>query len=466
MLSIESNKASSTQVLVAGHGAEALARFGEALAELDRPFAIRAVSGLDELRAAVSAGNGQCVVVVNDRMEHIRLPDVIALCSAESAGVPLVVVSERSADDALETIAHSLIKAGVRDYVYMDRLYRLYWALQRELVRMDQRREILRVEGRFAGLLDIAPDAVVAVDAGHRVFLFNRAAEEMFGFDSREVLGQPVEMLMPRRFARGHRAKVADFSAGTAMAREMGERGLITARRRDGSEFLAEASISVMREQDGPVFVAMLRDVTQKRLAAERIAFLATHDSLTGLLNRGALNERLQHAIDCAERDSRTVALMFIDLDGFKGVNDSFGHAAGDSLLCAIAGRFIACARKSDTVSRIGGDEFAVVLHDPDSMEGILHFADKMLACAREPVSLKGDSVSVSASIGISIASLDRKSAEDLMIEADVAMYQAKSAGKNRVALFSGADGERHARRSQDLRGAAGRFTGAAIQSF
>jgi diguanylate cyclase (GGDEF)-like protein len=237
---------------------------------------------------------------------------------------------------------------------------------------------------------------------------------------------------------------------------------MITAVRKDGSEFLAEASISAMQEQDGPIFVSMLRDVTQKRLAAERIAFLARHDSLTGLLNRGALNERLQYAIDCAERDSRTVALMFIDLDGFKGVNDSLGHAAGDRLLCAIAGRFISCARKSDTVSRIGGDEFAVVLHDPDSMEGILHFADKMLACAREPVDLKGDCVSVSASIGISIASLDRKSAEELMIEADVAMYQAKSAGKNRVALFSGADGERHARRSQDHRGAAGRFTGAA----
>jgi len=153
------------------------------------------------------------------------------------------------------------------------------------------------MERRLQRLVNLAMDAIIAVDARQRIILFNQGAEKTFGYKAAEVLGRPLSMLMPARSAGEHAGHMANFDRSRRASKQMAKRGAITGLRRDGSEFPAEASIAVLHEETGPVFFAIMRDITEKRRVAERIEYLATHDSLTGLINRGLMNDRLAHAL-------------------------------------------------------------------------------------------------------------------------------------------------------------------------
>jgi diguanylate cyclase (GGDEF)-like protein/PAS domain S-box-containing protein len=298
--------------------------------------------------------------------------------------------------------------------------------------------ENLRMEQRLASLLSLAPDAVVATDAGHSVIVFNKSAEKIFGHTAAEIIGRPLEDLMPARFAAVHRRHIQAFAQEPVTAREMGSRrtGLVGLRK-DGSEFPIDASIAILNEETGPIFFAVLRDITEKKLAAAELEYRATHDSLTGLPNRTLFTDRLSHALALAERNEKLAALLFIDLDGFKKVNDSLGHAGGDELLRAVAQQLLESVRRSDTVARIGGDEFAVILEQIQHVDAVGTIAQTIVNRVRQPLRIAHGEVAVSASIGITICPFDAKTVNELMIDADRAMYAAKASGKNRFEFYT-----------------------------
>ena len=294
-----------------------------------------------------------------------------------------------------------------------------------------------RAGTRLEALLDAAHDAIVVADAEQRIIMFNKGAERNFGYSAQEIIGLPLERLIPARFAGGHRSHVSTFSRGQVQAREIGRRGEIVGLRKDGTEFSVEVSISILKEEKGPIFLAVLRDVTEKKRATQEMEYLATHDVLTGLPNRSLFMDRLSHTLALAEREEKLAALLFIDLDGFKEVNDALGHSGGDELLCAVANGLLESVRQSDTVARLGGDEFAVILEQIRHVDLIGAIAQKIIDRVRQPIQLVNGEASLSASVGITVFPFDAKTVRELMIDADRAMYAAKASGKIRFEFYS-----------------------------
>ena len=205
---------------------------------------------------------------------------------------------------------------------------------------------------------------------------------------------------------------------------------------KDGTRVPVEFEGRAMPFQGKVYRLSIIRDIRRRKLSQARIDFLAHHDLLTGLPNRALLNDRLDFIIGTARRRGKQTALLFIDLDNFKVINDSLGHDAGDALLKVIAERIPRVLRSVDVVSRHGGDEFLVVLPDLDSGEGAVPVAEKLLATIAEPIDIEGQSISVSPSIGISVFPRDGQSPRELMRNADAAMYLAKARGRNNYQFF------------------------------
>lgn len=209
--------------------------------------------------------------------------------------------------------------------------------------------------------------------------------------------------------------------------------------RRDGYESAIEDSAAPIHNRDGQVAGAVIvfHDVTESRTMALKMAHLAQHDFLTGLPNRALLTERLSRAIGQAHRHSKRVGLMFIDLDYFKHINDSLGHAVGDLLLQTVAARLTLCVRDTDTVCRQGGDEFVILLTEIDQTQDAAPVAEKILAAFADPCLICGNELHVSLSIGISIYPDDAEDADGVMKNADTAMYHAKAKGRNNYQFFT-----------------------------
>ncbi|MBI3609120.1 MAG: EAL domain-containing protein [Nitrospirae bacterium] len=300
-------------------------------------------------------------------------------------------------------------------------------------------RKALEDEARFRGILDIANEAVISIDETQRILLFNKGAEKTFGYSSAEVIGRSLDLLLPERFAAVHQAHVVEFSTSSVMARRMGERREICGRRKNGGEFPAEASISRLELNGEKIFTVVLWDITERKKAEETIRHQAYHDLLTDLPNRLLCMDRLTLALSHADRYRQKVAVMFVDLDRFKLINDSMGHEIGDRLLKNVAERLIACLRKSDTVARMGGDEFMLLLPELRKAEDAAVVAHKILEAVEPPFNLEDREFYLTASIGISLYPDDGEDAQTLVKSADTAMYRAKEQGRNHYQFFSSA---------------------------
>ncbi|HET8741061.1 MAG TPA: EAL domain-containing protein [Gaiella sp.] len=298
--------------------------------------------------------------------------------------------------------------------------------------------EALRAsEERYRTVVETASDAFVSIDEDGVVVEWNRKAEETFGWTRDEAIGlRLTDTVVPERFRAAHGRGVEGFlrTGGD----DVGGRGLeVTALRQDGSEFPAELSVWLTVSQGVRRINAFVRD-TSDRKALEAVTHRAFHDPLTDLANRALFTERVAAALSRrADSSTATVAVLLLDLDDFKTVNDSLGHAAGDELLVAVAARLRSCVRPGDTLARLAGDEFAILLEDLDGRDSAVAVAKRVGARLEAPFEIDAMEIAVRASIGISLGQSSDDRPEDLMRDADVAMYAAKARGKGGFEVFA-----------------------------
>ena len=285
-------------------------------------------------------------------------------------------------------------------------------------------------------VIETASDAFVSTDAGGSIVEWNRKAEEMFGWSRAEVIGLPLgETIVPERYRLSHNRGFARYlrtGHGPVIGRTVELSGVNQA----GDEFPVELSIWPSTSQGERRLNAFLRDITERK-ELEAVTHQAFHDPLTDLPNRVLFTDRVAHALARRQQTpATTVAVLLLDLDDFKTVNDSLGHAAGDQLLAEVAARLETCVRPGDTLARLAGDEFAVLLEQVDGIDAPASVAERIGEQLDEPFEIEAMEVVVRASIGIAVSRSDDARPDDLMRDADVAMYAAKARGKGEFELF------------------------------
>lgn len=317
----------------------------------------------------------------------------------------------------------------------------------------DSRRalqELQRAEEHFRLLVEGTTDyAIFMLDCDGLIVSWNPGAERILGFHKDEILGRSFSTFFTvEDQGRGEPMRKLRQAASDGRSEEDSWRV-----RKDGQRFWCTGVLGALHEASGKVkgFVEIMRDNTERRLAEQNVFFLANHDPLTGLANRARFLEKLHEALLNADRDDSGCAVVLVDLDRFKSVNDSLGHHAGDQLLKTTAQRLLKCVRETDTVARLGGDEFVVILTRIKSHEAVELIAENVLRELAMPCEADGATINSGASIGIAFYPEDGNEVSDLLQKADLAMYRAKATGRNRCRLFApGMMSEAHERQQQE----------------
>ena len=286
----------------------------------------------------------------------------------------------------------------------------------------------------YASAFQHSGEAILICDGENRIVAVNDAFTRMTGYARSEIEG-----CNPRVLASGQTPVETYRDMWGALKAKGFWQGEIWDRRKDGAVYPKLMSVTAVPGRNGEIvnYVASFIDITERKVAEERIKRLAHHDSLTGLLNRVSLHEGLEDALVAAKAERRSLAVMYIDLDHFKTINDSLGHATGDELLIEVARRLRDCVRESDMVARLGGDEFVVVLTGVLESAAVSRVGEKILAALGEPYRVGGHDLVSTPSVGVAVSSKDGDTRETLMKHADAAMYRAKSQGRNSIQFFS-----------------------------
>jgi len=290
---------------------------------------------------------------------------------------------------------------------------------------------------RYYNLLNTTATGIVVIDIKQNIVLFNKVAESIFGYSSEEVLGENIEILLPEHFRASHTDKIRSFEASDVVTITMSSREPVQALRKNGEVFGIEANIGKLELANETLMTVAVTDITERVAAEEKIRQQAHFDTLTGLPNRLSTLDRLSVLISKAKRKSQSIAVLFIDLDDFKKVNDSLGHETGDLLLIEAAQRMQSLVRSDDTVGRLGGDEFIVLLDGIDDQTYMMPLVDKLLSKLRLPYNINDRDLMISASVGVSIFPGDGENASELLRKADSAMYHAKALGRNTHSFFT-----------------------------
>jgi diguanylate cyclase (GGDEF)-like protein/PAS domain S-box-containing protein len=321
---------------------------------------------------------------------------------------------------------------------------------------MRQKKEIILAQHtKLEAFFETSIDAVVQMDFDGYITGWNQQAEKIFGWSAEEILEQTIEQtIIPERYRDAHRMGMQRYLAGgeTSVLNKLIE---IHALNRDGHEFPVELSISVIDSPNLQEFSAYIRDISQRKQAETIIWNQANFDSLTSLPNRDLFLERLEHeALNC-DRSKLSLALLCLDLDRFKEVNDSMGHDMGDLLLVEVSRRLKKAVREIDTVARPSGDEFTIILGQIDDQLSVQRVCQQLLDTLSEPLTLDNEIIHLTASIGVSFYPDDANSTDVLQRNADQAMYAAKASGRNRYQFYTAELQERAQRKRQmimDLR--------------
>jgi diguanylate cyclase (GGDEF)-like protein/PAS domain S-box-containing protein len=302
------------------------------------------------------------------------------------------------------------------------------------LVSAIKKQEIL--EMRFQAITVSAKDAIIMLDSDDRIVFWNPAASEIFGYTLQEVIGNFIyDLIIPQRHIESYKKEFNHSKQSTKDA--IGKTIEITAIKNSGMEFPIEISISNVRMQKKWEAIAIVRDITERKNAESIIKHQANYDILTDLPNRLLFSELLKNALIQADKMNLSVSLMSIDLDGFKPVNDLYGHEAGDELLRQVSKRLLKCVGESNFVARVGGDEFAVILVNLHYKKEAAMVATLILSALVRPFKIYEHTITIGGSIGIVNYPQDATFQKDLIIKADDAMYTAKKSGKSKFCFFN-----------------------------
>ena len=424
------------RVLLIGNDPVTAATIRAALAApAENPYATLWVRDLRAGLARVSNGGIDAILL------DLSLPDSRGIATFDEVfvaarRVPILVLTSRDEEDN----ARQAVQRGAKDRVLKEHIdrYSFPLILRHVLERTAVDNALFAERERAQVMLNSIGDGVISTDMDGKVAYLNPVAERMTGWSRAEAFGRMFPEVF--RVVDGDTRQTAPDPMKLAAQRDdtVGLAVNSVLIRRDGLESAIEDSVAPIHGQDGQVTGAVMvfRDVSEARVLELKLSHLALHDSLTGLPNRTLLNDRLNQAIALARRHRKKVAVLFLDLDRFKHVNDSLGHAIGDKVLEGVAKRLVAAVRGSDTVSRQGGDEFVVVLSEVEHARNAARHAEKIHAALSPPHAIAQHDLHIDVSIGMSIFPDDGQDAGTLLKCADIAMYHAKENGRNTYQFF------------------------------
>jgi diguanylate cyclase (GGDEF)-like protein/PAS domain S-box-containing protein len=456
-----SNTKGNECVLLIASDADATARvLGELGSVTEERFVVEWVTELSRGMERLCDGGVKAVVL------DLNLPDSRGVETFDklfqaAPGVPVLILS----DADTEGEARQAVQHGAQDHLLKEQAdgYRLRRTVRTMMDRWADQ-AVSRENALATITLDSIGEGVVRTDLCGNVTYLNGFAEKMSGWFREEALGRPVADVL----------RLVDSASGAVLPDvvvivTLGDKSATSTKctnctliRRDGLEFGIENRVAIIHDQQGDTIGAVIsfRDVSTARAASLEMSRVAQHDVLTQLPNRTLFDDRLTQAISLAERQGKQLAVLFVDVDQFKRINDTLGHGVGDNLLRSIAGRLSACIRRTDTVSRLGGDEFLILLSQVEHAEDAAITARKILRAIAAPHIIDNKSLDINVSIGGSTYPADGQDAASLVSRADIAMYEAKQHGRNSYESFRKDMTTRLAKRvllEADLRSALGR---------
>jgi diguanylate cyclase (GGDEF)-like protein/PAS domain S-box-containing protein len=400
----------------------------------------RCADGLERL--ASRDKDAVAAVVVDLFLPDSEGMETFSRLHAAAPQVPILVIG-RIGD---EVVARQVVHQGAQDYLLKGRFdeYALIKALNAMLERAAHAAVLFAEQERARLTLNSIGDAVVSADVAGNVTYLNPVAASMTGWSAPDALGRPLPDVL--RIVNANTRAVAANPLAMAMREDrsvsLSPNSVLL--HRDGREFAIEDTASPIHDTGGRVTGAVIvfHDVSAARALAQKLSHLAHHDALTGLPNRLLLDDRLKHAMALASRHRKSLAVLFMDVDRLKQVNDSQGHPLGDKLLQAVGVRLAESVRQSDTVARLGGDEFVVLLSEVTCPTDAAISAGKILAAVSAPLTIDGQDMCLAMSVGIAVYPRDGTDAETLLRNADRALLHAKTHGRGGLQLFEPRMGE------------------------
>jgi diguanylate cyclase (GGDEF)-like protein/PAS domain S-box-containing protein len=379
------------------------------------------------------------VVICDYSMPQFDGLAALAVVTGRKLDIPFILVSGAIGEET----AVFAMKSGAHDYMMKQDLGRLVPVIRRELAEAEVRRarrlaeaNLRSSEALLHSIVNTAADGIIVIDGTGMLEFVNAAIERMFGWKPPELIGRNVDCLLPTRHRHAPRRMMSEKDPGNHApiidaGREM------KAQRKDGSVFPIEFTFGEMWIEGRIKYAGIMRDVTERKCAEERIRHLAHYDYLTGLPNRTLFSQLLEQALSESKFAQKQVAVLFIDLDRFKLINDSLSHESGDAVLQQMAKRLTDALPRRDTIARFGGDEFAVLMRDCSIPKDAAETAQKLLTALAQPLLLEGQEYHLTASIGISAFPGDGENAQTILKHSDIAMYRAKEHGKNNYQFYS-----------------------------
>jgi diguanylate cyclase (GGDEF)-like protein/PAS domain S-box-containing protein len=407
----------------------------------DGPFAVEWVTHCSEGLERLAHHKPQGADSISAVLVDLCLPDSTGIETFEqlfraAPQIPILVLS----DSRQETLARLAVQRGAQDYLLKDQLesYLLPKALRSMIERANNAEALFEEKERAEVTLNSIGDAVISCDVLGHVTYLNVVAESMTGWSRDEAAGHPVETVFQIVDAASRVVAPNPLALAIQENRTVCLTPNCVLIRRDGVEAAIEDSAAPIHDRRGKVTGAVMvfHDVSTTRALSLRMSYLAQHDSLTDLPNRTVLNDRLTQAMALARRHGQQLAVLFLDVDHFKNINDSLGHETGDRLLRCVAQRLLDCVRTSDTVSRQGGDEFVILLPELKQAQDAAVCAEKILLALSGPYQLDEHTLRTTVSIGVVVYPDDGTDAETLLKNADFAMYHAKETGRNNYQFF------------------------------
>ncbi len=322
----------------------------------------------------------------------------------------------------------------------------------KHLTRLEhENNRILAMQRRMETILDNAAEGIITFNQLGKIESINKATEKLFGYAETEVIGHDISLLIPPPESYDKRAGYLEHFMRNEIRRLIGHEGEVIGRHKDGTRFHLALKISEIVVDGMPLYTALAADISERKAMLDHLKIMAEHDGLTGLHNRSYFQNEMERYLEQVRRTGQTCALLYLDLDNFKFVNDTLGHAAGDRLLIEVASILNKRARKTDVIARMGGDEFTVLLYNVTHEQALNTAESFRKKLANYRFRQTGETVEMGCSIGIALVTSQSRDISEIMSQADLSCHLAKRAGRNRIHMFRPADADKVAAMSLDM---------------